>query len=59
MRHPAEYRRMPQQVSYVAQFSWPFGPSLTLAVMAKSTSDNRCRIFEMSDNVECIAQLSC
>jgi hypothetical protein len=38
-------------MSYVARFSWPFGPSLPLKVMAKSTSDMG-RTVEMSGQAE-------
>jgi hypothetical protein len=30
----------PQPMSYLAQYSWPFGPSLTFAVMAKSIASD-------------------
>jgi NADH pyrophosphatase NudC (nudix superfamily) len=46
---------MPQQMSYLAQYSWPFGPSLTIAVMAKSKASDMGRKVKMVENLGCIA----
>jgi NADH pyrophosphatase NudC (nudix superfamily) len=46
---------MPQPMSYLAQYSWPFGPSLTLAAMAKSKASDIGRKVKMIENLGSIA----
>ncbi len=44
-------------MSYLAQYSWPFGPSLTFGVMAKSKVGGTDREVEMIENLGCVAWL--
>jgi hypothetical protein len=46
---------MPWQMSYLGQYSWPFGPSLTLAAMAKSKASDTGRKVKMIENLGSIA----
>jgi NADH pyrophosphatase NudC (nudix superfamily) len=46
---------MPWQMSYLAQYSWPFGPSLPLAVMAKSKASDMNPTVNMVENLGWIA----